>query len=97
MKSFLSALALLGGLAACQPQTTPTTTTSPGPTPGQALAEPSVPASSPGAAYHVCRARPPGQADSSTLHLVAAPGTFTTGKATAYVGSCYGAAGHPYP
>lgn len=97
MKCSLFALALLCGLAACQPQTNPATTTSPGPIPGQALAEPSVPASSPGAAYHVYRARLPGQADSSTLHLVAAPGTFTTSKATAYVGSYYSAAGHPYP
>lgn len=96
MKSSLFALALLCGLVACQPHTNPTTTTSPGPTPGQAFAEPSGPTSSPGAAYHVYRARLPGQADSSTLHLVAAPGTFTTGKATAYVGSYYGAAGHPY-
>lgn len=95
MKSSLFALALLLGLAACQPQTNQTTT-SPGPTPGQALAKPSAPTNSPGAAYHVYRALLPGQADSITLHLVAAPNTFTTSKATAYFGSYYGAAGHPY-
>ncbi|MGI4733572.1 MAG: DUF3298 domain-containing protein [Janthinobacterium lividum] len=96
MRSPLFALALLCGLAACQSQTNQTTTTSPSPTPGQAFAGPGQPTNSPGATYQVYRALLPGQADSITLHLVAAPSAFAAGKATAYFGSYYGTNGHPY-
>jgi len=80
---------LLGllGLAACNSQPS---TTSVGSSPPQAA----VPANSPGTFYGVYRTLLPGQADSSTLHLVSAPRSFD--GATGHFGSYYGTDGQPY-
>jgi hypothetical protein len=96
MKSPLFALGLLLGLAACQSQTNQQATTDQATTPSAALVAPAIAINLPGAAYWVYRALLPGQADSSTLHLVASPGSYATGKATTYFGSYYGPDGRPY-
>jgi hypothetical protein len=92
MKRTVLPLAGLLGLAACNSQPTATTTGSDA-TPG---APPAPPVSSPGTSYHVYRALLPGQADSSTLHLVAAPRSFDATGTTGHFGSYYGPDGHPY-
>ena len=94
MKCSLGAFALLLGLAAChdttkQPATTEAAGSSASATGGTAVTN------SPGTDYRVYRGLLPGQADSITLHLVAAPRIF--GEAgTAHFGSYYGPDGHPY-
>jgi hypothetical protein len=93
MKRFLPALAVLLGLAACNSQPTTTTTT---PTETGAAPQSSSLADSPGTSYHVYRALLPGQADSITLHLVAAPRSFDATGITGHFGSYYGLDGHPY-
>lgn len=91
MKCSFLFLAVLLGLAACNSQPTATTTT-----PATASApQPAAATSSPGTSYHVYRARLPGQADSITLHLVAAPRSFDA-NTTGHFGSYYGPDGHPY-
>ena len=91
MKRLSFALLGLAGLAACNTQPAATTTsTAPGP-----ASQPPTVASSPGTAYHVYRALLPGQTDSITLHLVAAPRSFDA-TTTGHFGSYYGLDGHPY-
>jgi len=92
MKCSSLALAGLLGLAACnsQPASTPPTTAAAGAT------LPLPPTNSPGAAYRVYRALLPGQADSITLHLVAAPRSFDATGIVGHFGSYYGLDGHPY-
>ncbi|GAA4494676.1 hypothetical protein GCM10023172_05250 [Hymenobacter ginsengisoli] len=92
MKCFSYAWLGLLGLAACNTQPTSTTTaTGPG-----AASPPATLVSSPGTAYHVYRALLPGQTDSITLHLVAAPRSFDATGTTGHFGSYYGLDGHPY-
>jgi hypothetical protein len=89
-----SLYALLGlvGLAACNsPSSTPTTAAGK----ASAPASPAREANSPGTSYHEYRALLPGQTDSITLHLVAAPRSFDF-SGTGHCGSYYGADGHPY-
>jgi len=94
MNRFTWPWAGLLSLAACHSQTSPTTAAG-APPASQLPASPAAAvASSPGTAYHVYRGLLPGQADSITLHLVAAPRSF--GGATGRFGSYYGADGHPY-
>jgi len=91
-RSFLALTGLLG-LAACnnQPASTTMTTVEAG------AAQPSsAPANSPGASYRVYRALLPGQADSITLHLVAAPRSFDATGMVGHFGSYYSLDGHPY-
>jgi hypothetical protein len=92
MKRSLPALATLLGLAACNSQPTATTTT----TATGATTQPAAVTDSPGTSYHVYRALLPGQADSITLHLVAAPRSFDATGITGHFGSYYGLDGHPY-
>ncbi|QKG58631.1 DUF3298 and DUF4163 domain-containing protein [Hymenobacter sp. BRD128] len=92
MKCSLYALLGLLGLAACNHQPAATTTT----VGAGAASPPSAVASSPGTSYHVYRALLPGQADSITLHLVAAPRSFDATGTTGRFGSYYGLDGHPY-
>jgi hypothetical protein len=92
MKRLFPALAVLLGLAACNSHPTTTTT----PTEAGAAPQASTPANSPGTSYHVYRALLPGQADSITLHLVAAPRSFDATGTTGHFGSYYGLDGHPY-
>lgn len=92
MKLSLPALAALLGLAACNSQPTASTTSAP----KTGAASPPAAVSSPGTSYHVYRALLPGQADSITLHLVAAPRSFDATGTTGHFGSYYSADGHPY-
>ena len=93
MKRLLCALAGGLSLAACDTQTSPTTT------PAQAPAAPPAATlvNSPGTDYQVYRTQLPGQADSLTLHLVAAPRAFAATGSVGRFGSYYGPDGHPYP
>jgi|GEM_PF-690053 len=93
MKLSLPALAALLGLAACNSQ--PTASTATPPDTGAPRQAPAL-ASSPGTSYHVYRALLPGQADSITLHLVAAPRSFDATVTTGLFGSYYGPDSHPY-
>ncbi|MGI4759926.1 MAG: DUF3298 domain-containing protein [Janthinobacterium lividum] len=93
MKRSSLALAGLLGLAACNSQPAATTTTE---TQTRAASQPAAPINSPGTSYHVYRALLPGQADSITLHLVAAPRSFDATGTTGHFGSYYGLDGHPY-
>jgi hypothetical protein len=93
MKRSLPFLASLLGLAACQSHPSQPASTSTAPAANPATAQAAV-ASSPGTAYGVYRVLLPGQADSSTLHLLSAPRSFAL--ATGHFGSYYGADGHPY-
>jgi hypothetical protein len=92
MKCSLPALVGLLSLAACNSQPTTSTTTAEA---GAARQSPPL-ANSPGTSYHVYRALLPGQADSITLHLVAAPRSFDATGSTGHFGSYYGLDGHPY-
>lgn len=93
MKYSLYALLGLAGLAACNsPSSTPATTGTASAPATKAATE----VSSPGTSYHVYRALLPGQADSITLHLVAAPRSFDFTSGTGHFGSYYGSDGHPY-
>jgi hypothetical protein len=92
MKRLFPALAVLLGLAACNSHPTTTTTS----TEAGVAPQASPPANSPGTSYHVYRALLPGQADSITLHLVAAPRSFDATGTTGHFGSYYGLDGHPY-
>ncbi|MDJ0366374.1 DUF4163 domain-containing protein [Hymenobacter sp. H14-R3] len=95
MKTSLLALAGLLSLAACNPPTTSTpaaTTQAPA---GQKTASQPI-ANSPGTAYQVYRGLLPGQADSITLHLVAAPQPLYDAAGPSSHGSYYGPDGHPY-
>jgi hypothetical protein len=92
-RTFLPLVGLLG-LAACNSQPATTTADSDattGPAPVAAA-----PVSSPGTSYHVYRALLPGQADSTTLHLVAAPRSFDATGTVGHFGSYYGPDGRPY-
>ena len=92
MKCFPHAFLGLLSLAACNSQPASTTaTTEPGAAP-----QPKPETNSPGTSYHVYRAQLPGQADSITLHLVAAPRSFDATGTTGRFGSYYGLDGHPY-
>jgi len=93
MKLSLPALAALLGLAACNSQPTASTTSAPE---TGAASPPAAAVSSPGTSYHVYRALLPGQADSITLHLVAAPRSFDATGTIGHFGSYYGADSHPY-
>jgi hypothetical protein len=92
MNRSLPALAALLALAACNSQPAATNT---GETTRQAP-QAAAPANSPGTAYHVYRGLLPGQADSITLHLVAAPRSFDATGTVGRFGSYYGPDGHPY-
>jgi hypothetical protein len=94
MKRSLPALAVLLSLAACNSQSTSTTTSAE--TEGKTTPQSLPPTNSPGTSYHVYRALLPGQADSITLHLVAAPRSFDATGTTGHFGSYYGLDGHPY-
>lgn len=93
-------LAALAGLAGCQSPSSQTTAAATAPPAGAApAASGAVPAvaNSPGSSYRVFRGQLPGQADSSTLHLVMAPERFFAfGTGPGYHGSYYGPDGHPY-
>lgn len=93
MKRSSLALAGLLGLAACNSQPAATTTAQ---TQTGAAPQPATPTNSPGTSYHVYRALLPGQTDSVTLHLVAAPRSFDATGTTGHFGSYYGLDGHPY-
>jgi len=93
MKCPLYVVAGLLGLAACQSHPSQTATTDLAPGASQQPASPAA-VSSPGTAYQVYRTLLPGQADSSTLHLLSAPRSFE--GATGRFGSYYGADSHPY-
>jgi hypothetical protein len=92
MKRSLLVLAGLLSLAACNTQPAATTTA----TEAGAAPQPTPPANSPGTSYHVYRALLPGQRDSITLHLVAAPRSFDATGTTGHFGSYYSLEGHPY-
>lgn len=93
MKYSLHALLGLVGLAACNSPAATTATTD---TASQPAAPAATEVSSPGTSYHVYRALLPGQADSITLHLVAAPRSFDFTSGTGHFGSYYGPHGHPF-
>lgn len=93
MKYLPYALLGLVGLAACNSPSSSTTTAAKS---GVATAPAAKDINSPGTAYHVYRALLPGQADSITLHLVAAPRSFDFTSGTGHFGSYYGSDGHPY-
>ncbi|MGI4741706.1 MAG: DUF3298 domain-containing protein [Janthinobacterium lividum] len=86
MKYSLGALLGLLGLAACNSQSAST--------PSGSAPQVAALVSSPGTFYGVYRTLLPGQADSSTLHLVSAPRSFD--GATGHFGSYYGSDGQPY-
>jgi hypothetical protein len=90
-----SLYALLGlmGLAACN---SPSSTTATADKAGAPASSAATEVSSPGTSYHVYRALLPGQPDSITLHLVAAPRSFDFTSGTGRFGSYYGPDGHPY-
>ncbi|MVN78295.1 DUF3298 domain-containing protein [Hymenobacter sp. HMF4947] len=96
MKRSLFALGCLLSLAACHSQPNQTTATDLATQPEQATGNQPAAGNSPGTAYHVYRALLPGQADSITLHLVAAPRSFSNTEAAGHYGSYYGPDGHPY-
>jgi len=91
-----SLYALLGlvGLAACNSPSSTTATADKDGSPASPAATTEI--SSPGTSYHVYRALLPGQTDSITLHLVAAPRSFDFTSGTSRFGSYYAADGHPY-
>lgn len=89
-------MAGLLGLAACNPPTTSTPATNATAPAGQAPTAAPVVSSSPGTAYQVYRGLLPGQADSSTLHLVTAPQPLYDAPGPSHHGSYYGTDGHPY-
>jgi len=93
MKYSLCALLGLVALGACNSPSSTTATTDKASAPAQPAA---TEVSSPGTAYHVYRALLPGQTDSITLHLVAAPRSFDFTSGTGRFGSYYGSDGHPY-
>lgn len=95
MKRSYLVLAGLLSLAACNSPTTSTPATD-ATVPAKHLTSTQAVTNSPGTAYLVYRGLLPGQADSITLHLVAAPNNFALAKTAAYVGSYYGTNGRPY-
>jgi hypothetical protein len=93
MNYSLCALLGLAGLVACN---SPSSTTAPAAKAGAPAGQAATAVSSPGTSYHVYRALLPGQTDSITLHLVAAPRGFDFTTGTSHFGSYYGSDSHPY-
>ena len=93
MKYSLCALLGLVALGACNSPSSTTATAATASAPARPAA---TEVNSPGTSYHTYRALLPGQADSITLHLVAAPRSFDFTSSTGRFGSYYGSDGHPY-
>jgi len=93
MNYSLCALLGLVALGACNSPSSTTATADKASAPARPAA---IEVSSPGTSYHTYRALLPGQTDSITLHLVAAPRSFDFTSGTGRFGSYYGADGHPY-
>jgi hypothetical protein len=93
MNYSLCALLGLTGLVACN---SPSSTTAPADKASAPASPAATEVSSPGTSYHVYRALLPGQPDSITLHLVAAPRSFDFTSGTSNFGSYYASDSHPY-